>query len=549
MSLLEVTGLRTEIDTRQGRIRPVDGVSFSVAAGETLGVVGESGSGKTMTGMSIMRLLPPGGQIAAGSVRLDGQELTELSEAEMRTLRGNRMAMIFQDPMTSLNPVRTIGSQLREAYRLHRGGSRAAATARATDVLGLVGMPRPRERLGDYPHQLSGGMRQRVMIALGLMCEPGLLIADEPTTALDVSIQAQILTLIDDLKSQLSMGVLLVTHDMGVIAEYADRVAVMYGGRMVEQAGVRELFARPRHRYTQALLAAMPTLELDRSADLATIPGAPPKLLEVVPQCRFAPRCAFAQDDCRSADPVLVEADPGHLHACFHPSESRQQLEVAASSGRRKESGGGDSLVQLFDVHKRFGLRRQGFGPKRAVHAVSGVSLTIVAGETFGIVRRRQDHDREDARRPRTTEQRRGHLRRPRPRRPGPQRTAPAPARPADDVPGLRRRPRSTDDGGRLDRGAARCPGSRYSAGATPDGGRAPGGGRTASGSRSALSARVLRRSATADRDGAGPGVEAEGDRRRRTGLGAGRLGAGADPQPDALTAGPVRPDVRGHLS
>ncbi|TCN42067.1 peptide/nickel transport system ATP-binding protein [Kribbella orskensis] len=392
MSLLEVTGLSTEIDTRQGRIRPVDNVTFSVDAGETLGVVGESGSGKTMTGMSIMRLLPPGGEIVGGSIRLDGQELTGLDEGRMRGLRGNRLAMIFQDPMTSLNPVRTVGSQLREAYRIHRGGSRAAATARATDVLGLVGMPRPRERLDDYPHQLSGGMRQRVMIALGLMCDPGLLIADEPTTALDVSIQAQILTLIDDLKSQLSMGVLLVTHDMGVIAEYADRVAVMYGGRMVEQAGVQELFAAPRHRYTEALLAAMPTLELDRSADLATIPGAPPKLLDLPPQCRFAPRCAFATDDCRSTDPALVPAAPGseHLYACFHPTEVKaQEVVVADRAGTelRQEPRGSDSLVQLFDVHKKFGLRsRRPFGPKRAVHAVSGVTLTIAAGETFGIV-------------------------------------------------------------------------------------------------------------------------------------------------------------------
>ncbi|GAA1523031.1 dipeptide ABC transporter ATP-binding protein [Kribbella lupini] len=390
MSLLEVTNLRTEIDTRQGTIRPVDGVSFSVEAGQTLGLVGESGCGKTLTGLSILRLLPPGGAITGGSVRLDGEELTGLDEPAMRRLRGSRMAMIFQDPMTSLNPVRTIGSQLREAYRIHVGGSRSAATARATDVLGLVGMPRPRERLHDYPHQLSGGMRQRVMIALGLMCEPKLLIADEPTTALDVSIQAQILTLIDDLKSQLSMGVLLVTHDMGVIAEYADRVAVMYGGRMVEQAGVQELFEAPRHRYTKALLAAMPTLELDRGAELATIPGAPPKLLDLAPQCRFAPRCAFAQDDCRRTDPALttVAPDSDHLHACFHPAtEPAVRTEPSVPRTGADEPRGSETLVQLFDVHKRFGLKAQRpFGPRRAVHAVSGVTLSIAAGETLGIV-------------------------------------------------------------------------------------------------------------------------------------------------------------------
>lgn len=389
MSLLEVTGLRTEIDTRQGRIRPVDGVSFAIEAGQTLGVVGESGSGKSMTGMSILRLLPPGGSITGGSIRLDGEELTELDEPAMRRLRGSRMAMIFQDPMTSLNPVRTIGSQLREAYRIHVDGSRAAATARATEVLGLVGMPRPRERLDDYPHQLSGGMRQRVMIALGLMCDPKLLIADEPTTALDVSIQAQILTLIDDLKSQLSMGVLLITHDMGVIAEYADRVAVMYGGRLVEQAAVQDLFAAPRHRYTSALLAAMPTLELDRGAELATIPGSPPTLLAPATGCRFAPRCAFAGDDCRRTDPSLtpVEPDGDHVHACFHPAEPAAAATVGAAAPTGREPRGRDALVQLFEVHKRFGLRSAGpFRPRRAVHAVSGVTLTIAAGETFGIV-------------------------------------------------------------------------------------------------------------------------------------------------------------------
>ncbi|MET9312118.1 dipeptide ABC transporter ATP-binding protein [Kribbella sp. NPDC003505] len=378
MSLLEVTGLRTAIDTPRGRIHPVDGVSFAVEAGQTLGVVGESGSGKTMTGMSIMRLLPPGGAITGGSVRLAGEELTTLDEPAMRRLRGSRIAMIFQDPLTSLNPVRTIGSQLREAYRIHVDGSRAAATARATEVLGLVGMPRPRERLDDYPHQLSGGMRQRVMIALGLMCDPKLLIADEPTTALDVSIQAQILTLIDDLKSQLSMGVLLITHDMGVIAEYADRVAVMYGGQVVEQAPVRELFEAPRHRYTQALLAAMPTLELDRNAQLATIPGAPPTLLDLAPGCRFAPRCAFAQDDCRATDPALTGNE--HAHTCCHPADGGL-VSTGTARGPAREPRGADSLVQLSDVHKRFRVRAN-----RSVQAVGGVTLTIAAGETLGIV-------------------------------------------------------------------------------------------------------------------------------------------------------------------
>jgi peptide/nickel transport system ATP-binding protein len=241
VSLLEIDGLRTEIATREGRVHAVDGVSLTVDAGEAVGLVGESGSGKTMTGMSVMRLLPKGGSITGGSVRFDGRELTALDEAGMRRLRGNDIALISQDPMSSLNPVRTIGSQLREAYRIHAGGSRLAASKRAAEVLAMVGMPRPAERLDDYPYQFSGGMRQRAMIAIGLVCEPKLLIADEPTTALDVSIQAQILELIDRLRTELSMGVLLITHDMGVIAGHTDRVAVMYAGKVVEQAATATL--------------------------------------------------------------------------------------------------------------------------------------------------------------------------------------------------------------------------------------------------------------------------------------------------------------------
>ena len=271
MSLLEVRGLHTDIDTGATTVRPVDGVSFTVAAGETVGLVGESGSGKTMTGMSIMQLLPPGGHIAAGSITLDGRELVGLPSRRLRQVRGSEVAMVFQDPMTSLNPTRTIGSQLIEAYRIHRHGSYSAGRKRALEVLDLVGMARPAERLGDHAHQLSGGMRQRAMIALALVCEPKLLIADEPTTALDVSIQAQILALLDDLKTRLHMGVLFVTHDLGVIAGHTQRVLVMYGGRIVEEASTEELFANPRHRYTEALLESMPTLELDRSQRLRSI--------------------------------------------------------------------------------------------------------------------------------------------------------------------------------------------------------------------------------------------------------------------------------------
>ncbi|HUZ24158.1 MAG TPA: ABC transporter ATP-binding protein [Streptosporangiaceae bacterium] len=392
MSLLEVTGLRTEIASRDGMVRPVDGVTFSVAAGQIVGLVGESGSGKTMTGMSIMRLLPPGGSITAGSIRFGGVELTELDAAGMRRLRGSDIALISQDPMSALNPTRTIGSQLRETYRIHASASQRAASARAREVLHLVGMPRPSERLNDFPHQLSGGMRQRAMIAMGLMCEPRLLIADEPTTALDVSIQAQILELIDDLRSRLSMAVLLITHDLGVIAGHADRVVVMYGGRVVEQAETAALFADPRHRYTEALFESMPTMDLDARDELATIPGAPPRLIGLPAMCRFAPRCRFAREDCRAQDPVLTQIVPGHAHACLHPAHPRPadaaRHAVTAQRDRGTAQGAGAGpLLKLTDVSKQFEVRsRRPFQHGKAVQAVSGVSLTVAAGETVGIV-------------------------------------------------------------------------------------------------------------------------------------------------------------------
>jgi peptide/nickel transport system ATP-binding protein len=386
VSLLEIAGLRTEIATREGKVHAVDGVSLTVDAGEAVGLVGESGSGKTMTGMSVMRLLPKGGSITGGSIRFAGNELTSLSEAAMRRLRGNEIALISQDPMSSLNPVRTIGSQLREAYQIHVGGSHRAATRRAVEVLGMVGMPRPAERLDDYPYQFSGGMRQRAMIAIGLVCEPKLLIADEPTTALDVSIQAQILELIGQLRAQLSMGVLLITHDMGVIAGHTDRVAVMYAGKVVEQAATAALFSDPRHRYTEALFESMPTLEQDRAVSLRTIPGTPPKLIGLARACRFAPRCRFAGDDCGGEDPALRTVAPGHAHACLHPREPGTQVSAVTSRRERAEVTD-EPLLELDSVVKRFSLRSQApFQRGRVVHAVSGVSLSVRAGETFGIV-------------------------------------------------------------------------------------------------------------------------------------------------------------------
>jgi len=390
VTLLEVSRLRTEISTAGGVVRPVDDVSFTVEAGETVGLVGESGSGKTMTGMSVMRLLPPGGRIVDGSVRLDGRDLCELDEAAMRRIRGDQIAMVFQDPMTSLNPVRTIGSQLREAYRIHRGGSAAAAAKRAEEVLRLVGMPRPRQVADDHPHRLSGGMRQRAMIALALVCEPKLLIADEPTTALDVSIQAQILELLDELKSRLSMGVLLVTHDLGVVAGHTDRVVVMYGGRIAESAPTAALYTDPGHRYTQALFESMPTLELDPVRTLPSIPGLPPRLVGLPPMCRFAPRCRFADDQCRSTDPALERRGPDHLLACFHPRPKDLPEGAAATVIRHRqappEANADRPLLALDDVHKEFALGGTPLRPARRVHAVSGVSLEVRAGETLGVV-------------------------------------------------------------------------------------------------------------------------------------------------------------------
>jgi len=293
--LLEITDLRTQISTRQSSVTAVDGVSISVLSGQTVGLVGESGCGKSMTGLSIMRLLPSGGRIASGSVRLEGRELTSLSEREMRAVRGNDVAIVFQDPMTSLNPTKTIGDQVAETVLIHRDASRREAMERAVEVLALVGMPRPRDRLNTYPHQLSGGLRQRVVIASALACEPKLLIADEPTTALDVTIQSQILALLDDLKSRLNMGVLLITHDMGVIAGHTDLVMVMYAGQIVEQCDTATLFSRMRHPYTQALLESIPDIATDRRETLYSIPGQPPDLSKSLAHCRFAPRCRYAR--------------------------------------------------------------------------------------------------------------------------------------------------------------------------------------------------------------------------------------------------------------
>ena len=281
-SVLEVRNLRTEFRMRHSSVVAVDDISFSVGQGECVGIVGESGCGKSTTGLSIMRLLPNNGHLTGGSITLHGRDLSTLDEKEMRQVRGDEVAMIPQDPMTSLNPTMTIGKQISEGMRLHRDVTKAQARQRALDVLTLVEMPRPAERLDQYPHELSGGLRQRVMIAMALVCEPKLLIADEPTTALDVTIQAQILDLIDDLRERLSMGVVLITHDMGVIAGRTDRVVVMYAGKIVEEATTSVLFDRKRHPYSEALLASVPKIDQDRDEMLLTIPGLPPDLSETI---------------------------------------------------------------------------------------------------------------------------------------------------------------------------------------------------------------------------------------------------------------------------
>ncbi|HEX5213744.1 MAG TPA: ABC transporter ATP-binding protein [Pseudolabrys sp.] len=326
--LLEVDGLRTYFDLRHGVVKAVDGVSFALAPHETLAIVGESGCGKSITALSLMRLVPdPPGRIASGAIRLAGVDLLALTEEEMRDVRGKDIAMIFQEPMTSLNPVLTIGSQIAEVLLLHEKIDRAQARAKAVDMLRLARIPEPEQRAGEYPHQLSGGMRQRAMIAMALACNPKVLIADEPTTALDVTIQAQILDIMMDLQRKLGTAIILITHDLGVVAEMAQRVIVMYAGRKVEEAPVDELFARPQHPYTRGLMASIPRLPLMRGEAAATgerlqeIPGMVPALTNLPAGCVFAPRCAFAEDRCRREYPAYEEKRPRHWAACWRSEE------------------------------------------------------------------------------------------------------------------------------------------------------------------------------------------------------------------------------------
>ena len=316
--LLEVRNLTTRFRTERGQVTAVDDVSFDVDAGETVAIVGESGSGKSVTALSLMRLIPnPPGEIVSGSITFEGQDLLKLTDAQMRDVRGDRIAMIFQEPMTSLNPSLTVGMQVGEPVALHRGASWKAALDRATELLSRVRIPDARTRAEAYPHQFSGGMRQRAMIAMALACQPKLIIADEPTTALDVTVQSQILSLLKELTRETGAALILITHDLGVVARYADRVAVMYAGRMAETGTARDIYKRPSHPYTMGLMACVPRLDQVLGRRLEPIEGQPPDLTRLPPGCPFAPRCRFVTPRCNAERPALEEIEPGHRRACF----------------------------------------------------------------------------------------------------------------------------------------------------------------------------------------------------------------------------------------
>lgn len=329
--VLKVTDLETQFHTRDGAVHAVNGVSFDIAEGELLGVVGESGSGKSVTMMSLMGLLPsPPAEVTGGEVLFQGRDVRAMDKREMRRLRGGEIGFVFQDPMTSLNPVFTVGFQLVEPLREHMGLSKKAARERAAELLALVGIPSPKERLNDYPHQFSGGMRQRVMIAIALACDPKVLIADEPTTALDVTIQAQFLELVKELREKLGMAIVWITHDLGVVAGIADRVMVMYGGQVVEHATVEALFKRPSHPYTRALMQTLPSMSGERPEKLRSISGQPPTLNAKPTSCPFAPRCNHVHARCRTQNPAITQREPGHDVACFWSPDTAEGATNAA---------------------------------------------------------------------------------------------------------------------------------------------------------------------------------------------------------------------------
>lgn len=395
--LLQIKDLHTDIEIRSGVVRALSGVDLHVNPGETLGIVGESGSGKTMTALSLMGLLPQGGKVSSGSIILDGQDLTQLPLKEKRKLRGTKVGMIFQDPLTSLNPTMKIGLQVCEPLRVHEGLSKKEALERAVEILKRVGMPRPEVVINNYPHQLSGGMRQRVMIAMALVCKPRILIADEPTTALDVTTQMQILDLIDELRDEYKMGVILITHDLGVVAGHTDRVAVMYAGRIVETAPTKTLFTEPKHRYTSSLMAALPERALAAGTKLFSIPGAPPSLTNLPVGCRFAARCLWATDECRAGYPSL-SGDETHTFSCYHPvqegDESPAVLQGKLDSNKTEGAAedvpqiSHETLLDVKEASREYESAGSGFfkREKGVVSAVDRVSITVKKGETYGLV-------------------------------------------------------------------------------------------------------------------------------------------------------------------
>ena len=387
--VLEIEDLRVQFETGHGIVRAVDGLSYSVYPGEMVAIVGESGSGKSVSALATMRLLPPGtARIPSGSIRFDGQELLKLSDEEMRRIRGRDIAMIFQEPMTSLNPVLKIGLQITEPLSIHLGMSDEEARSRAIELLTLVGITDPDSRLDQYPHQLSGGMRQRVMIAIGLACNPKLLIADEPTTALDVTIQAQILELMKELTQRLGIAVIIITHNLGIVARYANRVNVMYAARLAESGTAERVFGHPLHPYTRGLLSAVPRLDRGRNAKLATIEGAPPNLLDPPEGCRFRPRCPYAIDKCLTV-PALIEGEPDHLAACHRIHE----IEALAGPVREAEvveretvDTGAEAVIDIRKASKFFPVSKGLFQPTKLVRAVNEVSVDVKRGETLGLV-------------------------------------------------------------------------------------------------------------------------------------------------------------------
>ena len=584
--LLRVEDLHVDFVTEDGIVHAVDGITYQVHRGRTLGIVGESGSGKTVASLTTLGLTRGQRANISGRILFDGRDLLTLPEGELRAIRGNDIAMIFQDPLSSLHPFYKVGFQLIEAIRAHRDVSTAQARARAVELLGLVGIPDPARRVEEYPHEFSGGMRQRAMIAMGLANEPKLLIADEPTTALDVTVQAQILALLERLQRELGMAIVIITHDLGVVAEMADDMAVMYAGRIVETASAERLFGNPEHPYTWGLLRSIPTLGGGRNDDLLPIPGNPPSLIRPPSGCHFHPRCPYAQPDHSRIDPKLepVPGDPGHHVACLLEPDLRRRLWAelqrraharggtrggrpagralvsadadpgALSAAQRQEPGGetgppgagsaaGEPLVQVRDLVKHFPIT-QGIVLQRkigAVQAVDGVSFDVKRGRDArhrGRDRLRQEHHGQADHAPARPHLRRGALRRAGHHPPAGRAAEGGQARDADDLPGPLLLAEPAQDG-RLDhRRAVRDPRPRAEqggaqtrrAGADGDGGPEPR-------ALQPLPARVLRRAAPAHRRGARARAEAEAADRRRARLGARRLDPGPGAQPAARPA------------